>query len=133
MPRQDLQGMVAHKHQESLSPVLIKTQAMTQIQYHNCSQYGIVTDNCAIAKSKPFGASHLRTEVYGYVLSHFHTQSLIQPYTQMYGWDGRNLKEHESAPPNLRKCSATRRGNRMIFFIFGLLWLLPKADNAMSG
>lgn len=96
-------------------------------------QYGIVTDNCAIAKSKPFGASHLRTEVYGYVLSHFHTQSLIQPYTQMYGWDGRNLKEHESAPPNLRKCSATRRGNRMIFFIFGLLWQLPKADNAMSG
>ena len=40
MPRQDLQGMVAHKHQESLSPVLIKTQAMTQIQYHNCSQNG---------------------------------------------------------------------------------------------
>ena len=34
-------------------------------------QYGIVTDNCAIVKSKPFGASHLRTEVYGYVLSHF--------------------------------------------------------------
>ena len=40
MPRQDLQGMVAQKHQESLSPVLIKTQAMTQIQYHNCSQNG---------------------------------------------------------------------------------------------
>ena len=40
----------------------------------------------------------------------------------MYGWDGRNLKEHESAPPESQKmfCHTKRKTHDFLYFRIAL-------------